>query len=188
MQNIGEEIVGAYLQHIKGCAFVQFNSPLLMEQGEIDVIGINLKDKLLYVCEVAIHLVTGLQYVDPKIKRPDNINRLTAKFRKDAKHAQIYFGDCEARYMLWSPIVKRPKLGGKNDQLRDVQKIQKDLRKEGITLELIINHQFHNCLLELRNIARKETRECKSPVLRLMQIEEYLQKHIAKIPMDCDSS
>ena len=185
MQNIGEEIVGAYLQHIKGCEFIQFNLPLLMRQGEIDVLGIDIKEKTLYVCEVAVH-VQGLQYV--KDRSPDNINRFTAKFRKNAEYAQSRFGNYNARYMLWSPIVRISGKSAKHNQMRDVLQIQKNLRKEGISVELIVNHQFHNCLLELRNIARKETRECKSPVLRLMQIEEYLQKHIAKIPMDCDSS
>jgi hypothetical protein len=41
-------------------------------QGEIDVIGISLANRTVYACEVAVHLVTGLQYV--KDSRPDNVS------------------------------------------------------------------------------------------------------------------
>ena len=36
-------------------------------------------------------------------------------------------------------------------------------------------------LKQLREYAAKETKELKSPILRLMQIEEKLAKHVAKI-------
>ena len=36
-------------------------------------------------------------------------------------------------------------------------------------------------LAELRKYGRHSTKELKSPVLRLMQVEEYLKKHIGKI-------
>lgn len=57
--NIGEEIVAAYLQYVKHCEFIQQNLFTPDVQGEIDVVGINLEPKEIYVCEVAIHLTTG---------------------------------------------------------------------------------------------------------------------------------
>ena len=63
MQTPGEELVGEYLRHIHGCEFVQYNLQTPDVQGQIDVIAINISERLLYVCEVAIHLVTGLLYV-----------------------------------------------------------------------------------------------------------------------------
>ena len=39
--NIGEELVAAYLQHIKGCAFTQQNLRTPDVQGEIDVTGMD---------------------------------------------------------------------------------------------------------------------------------------------------
>jgi Holliday junction resolvase-like predicted endonuclease len=51
--NIGEEIVMAYLQYIKGCEFIQSNLYTPDVQGEIDVIGIDIDNKKIYVCEVA---------------------------------------------------------------------------------------------------------------------------------------
>src|SRR4029453_5592945 len=75
--NIGEEICGEWLRHMKGCDFVQYNVRTTPVQGEIDVVGINLEKHAVYACEVAVHLVTGLQYV--KANQPDNVSRLTAK-------------------------------------------------------------------------------------------------------------
>jgi Holliday junction resolvase-like predicted endonuclease len=79
--NIGEEIVAAYLQYIKHCEFIQQNLYTPDIQGEIDVVGINLEAKEIYVCEVAIHLTTGLTYV--KDRKTNNVGKLTEKFSKD---------------------------------------------------------------------------------------------------------
>jgi len=61
MINLGEELVAAYLENIKGCEFIQQNLYTPDVQGEIDVVGIDLETKSIYVCEVAIHLTTGLR-------------------------------------------------------------------------------------------------------------------------------
>ena len=62
--NIGEEICGSYLKYIKKCDFVDYNINTTgsVGQGEIDVIGIDQSKKIVYVCEVAVHIATGLQY------------------------------------------------------------------------------------------------------------------------------
>ena len=99
--NLGEEIVAAYLQYIKGCEFIQQNLYTPDVQGEIDVVGIDLETKTIYVCEVAIHLATGLYYV------PSNVIKLTEKFSKDIEYANKYFPDYTRQFMLWSPIVRK---------------------------------------------------------------------------------
>jgi len=45
MQNIGEEIVGDWLKLCCGCEFVEYNLQTPDTQGEIDVVGINVKKK-----------------------------------------------------------------------------------------------------------------------------------------------
>jgi hypothetical protein len=60
MQNLGEEIAGEYLKVIKGCEFIEYNLYTPDVQGKIDVVGIDVvgidvKNKKLYVCEVATH-------------------------------------------------------------------------------------------------------------------------------------
>jgi hypothetical protein len=177
MQNIGEEIAGEYLKFVKGCEFIEYNLYTPDVQGEIDVIGINMKERSVYICEVAIHLITGLQYT--RNKAPDNVNRFLNKFRKNIPYAERYFAEYKKHFMLWSPIVKNPGIKAKHNQTNDVLEIQSQLRQEfSYDLELVINEHYQSAIDQLRAIAGKETKELKSPVLRMLQIEEKLKKHI----------
>lgn len=177
--NLGEELVAAYLEHIKGCEFVQKNLYTPDVQGEIDVVGIDLERKALYVCEVAIHLQTGLQYV--KERKPNNVAKITDKFSKDIDYANKYFPDYEKHFMLWTPVIKKTKKTTKHSQERDLAEIENNiLSKFGVDIEFIINEEFLSCLDELREYAGRETKALQSPVLRLLQIEEHLKKHIQK--------
>jgi hypothetical protein len=178
--NVGEEIVAAYLQYIKNCEFIQQNLYTPNVQGEIDVVGINLKTKELYVCEVAIHLTTGLRYV--KDRQPNNVQKLTEKLSKDIEYGKKYFPSHKKHFMLWSPVVKSSREGAKHDQIKDIQKIQDNIRrKHDIEIEFIINEKFAKCLSELKTYAADKTEELKSVVLRFMQVEAYLDKHLRKI-------
>ena len=182
MQNPGEEIAGEYLKIILGCDFVEYNLYTPDVQGEIDVVGINAKEKVVYICEVATPLVTGLMYVSNK--KPDNVNRFVKKFRKNIKYANKYFSDYEKHYMLWSPIVKNSGPNAKTNQLKDIKEIQRIFKVESnVDIEPVINHKYKQCLNELRAYAAKETKELKSPIMRLMQIEEKLSKHISRLDM-----
>ncbi len=173
-QNIGEEIAGLYLQLEHKCAFVQYNLYTPDVQGEIDVIAINFTDKIVYICEVAVHLVTGLQYAD-------NYERLVKKFKKDIDYAQKAYPEYERVYMLWSPIVKKAGSNAKHNQLKAVEQVRDHLRTtRGIEIQLIINEAYEKCLERLRDYAAKETKELKSLVLRLFQIEEFLDRHLQK--------
>lgn len=180
MQNPGEEIVGEYLKCFLGCDFIEYNLYTPDVQGEIDVVGINPKNKIVYVCEVATHLVTGLMYV--KNGQSDNVGRFTKKFQKNIQYANKYFEGYEKHFMLWSPIVKNQRADAKNNQTKDIEEIQQNLREEfGVEIIPIINQEYLNCLSQLRKYAAKETKELKSPILRLMQIEEKLAKHISTL-------
>lgn len=180
MQNLGEEIAGEYLKVVKNCEFIEYNLHTPDVQGEIDVVGIDIQNKQLYVCEVATHLVTGLQYVSNAT--PDNVDRFLKKFRKNIPYAQEYFPDFEKHFMLWSPIVKNQGVNAQHNQLNDVHEIKIRLKEEfSYDLELIINHKYNECLKKLREYAQQETKELKSPVLRLMQIEEKLSKHLTRL-------
>ncbi len=182
MQNPGEEIVGEYLKLFLKCDFITYNLYTPDVQGEIDVVGINPKDKIVYICEVATHLVTGIQYV--KNQQPENVERFTKKFRKNIQYANKYFEGYEKHFMLWSPIVKNQGPRSKHNQIRDIEDIRKNIRQEfEVELEPVINQDYQNCLAQLRQYAAKETKELKSPILRLMQIEEKLAKHTAKLQL-----
>ena len=149
-------------------------------QGEIDVVGISLKDKKVYVCEVAIHWTTGLQYV--KAKRPNTINKLTEKFSRDIEYANKYFADYDKHFMLWSPVVKRRKDDSQYDQLVHLNAIDANIEGSyGVSIEFVVNERFLACINEMRAYAKTKTEDLKCPVMRLLQIEEHLSKHIGRL-------
>ena len=177
MTNTGEEIVAAYLEYIKHCDFIQKNLYTPDVQGEIDVVGINLNKKRIYACEVAIHLITGLQYT--KNNQPNNVDKLVEKFSKDIEYINKYFPEYEKHFMLWSPIVRDQKPGAKHNQMRDISKIVGTIKmKYNVKLEVVINNNFNTCLNKLREYAKGETKNLQSPIMRYLQIEEYLKKRI----------
>lgn len=179
MINVGEQLVASYLQYIRGCEFIQTNVYTVDTQGEIDVVGINLKERKVYVAEVAIHLTLGLQYV--KDKRPNNVAKLTEKFSRDIEYAEKYFADYDRHYMLWSPIVKGGGKAAQYNQIAHIADIGTNIKaKYGVDVEFVVNDRFQQCLAEMRAYARAESAELKCPVMRMMQIEEWLSKHVSK--------
>jgi hypothetical protein len=167
------------LRYSRDCEFTQLNLYTVDSQGEIDVVGIDLERRQLFVCEVAIHLATGLQYV--KNKRPNNISKLTQKFSRDIEYANRFFPEYEKHFMLWSPIVKTSRPKSIHNQMDHVAQIVENIQAEyGVHLELIINDRFEACLEEMRAYASGQTAELKCPVMRLFQIEAQLKKHLAK--------
>ncbi len=81
--------------------------------------------------------------------------------------------------MLWSPIVRDPRPGAKHNQMRDISEIVETIKvKYNVELEVVINDVFNTCLNELREYAKGETKNLQSSVMRYLQIEEYLKKHI----------
>ena len=178
--NIGEELVAAYLQHIKGCDFTQQNLYTSDVQGEIDVVGIRLAPpKTIYVCEVAIHLATGLLYT--KGSRPNNVKKLSEKFSRNIEFAEKYFPDYQKHFMLWSPVVKQAKPDARLDQQRDIDEIASIIQKRySVEIEMVVNEDFQMRFDELRQYAQGKSEELKNPVLRLFQIEEALKRHLAK--------
>ena len=179
MPNVGEQLVSSYLRYIRNCDFIQTNLYTIESQGEIDVVGLNLAERRVYVCEIAIHLTTGLQYV--KDRRPNNVQKLTDKFSRDIEYVRNYLNQYEPHFMLWSPIVKNTKGKPEYNQIRHLNAIKENINaRYGIELECIVNERFNQCLEELRRFAAAQTRELQCPLTRLMQIEEYLNKHIEK--------
>jgi hypothetical protein len=146
-------------------------------QGEIDVVGIDLDNRKLYVCEVAIHLSTGLQYT--KDKRPNNINKLTEKLTRDIEYARKYFKDYDTEFMLWSPIVKLRKDSPVYSQVGHLESVaQAILKSHSVEVTFVINERFQKYLLEMREFAARQSAELKCPIMRLFQVKEQLKKHV----------
>jgi len=183
MENTGEHLVGQYLKEILQCDFVEYNLQIKKVQGEIDVVGINTSKRKVYVCEVATHLPTGLQYT--KKSQPDNVDRLMKKFRKDIEYAEI-FKDYVKIFMFWTPIVKDTKEGSKHNQLKDLNEIKERIKAEkSIDLQLIYGKKYYDCIQELRDISKNQTKNMFSPIMRFMQIEEALKKNLKKEIDEC---
>jgi hypothetical protein len=144
------------------------------------VVGINTAIKTVYLCEVATHLETGLQYV--KERRPNNIERFIKKFEKDIEYANRYFSEFNKVFMLWSPIVRTAKERSLYNQINHIREIQKILKEKfAIDLVIMINEDFMKCIEALRKVALKRTDEIKTPILRFLQIGEKLKIHISRI-------
>ena len=110
------------------------------------------------------------------------MTKLTEKLSKDIEYANKYFPDYKKHFLLWSPIVKYSGIDTKHDQMRDVREIRDKIKsKYHIEIEFVMNEKFSACLEELRKYAAEETKELESIILRYMQIESYLDKHLKKI-------
>ena len=84
--------------------------------------------------------------------------------------------------MLWSPIVKDSKGKPENNQMLRLEEIKAKIKEQHeIDIECVVNQEFQECLAELRDYAKKETKALQCPVLRLMQIEESLNVHVTKL-------
>jgi hypothetical protein len=175
MEEPGEHLVGQYLKYIKDCDFVEYNLKTKLKQGEIDVVGINSSQSKVYICEVVTHLTgVGLQYV--KDKRPDNVGRLTSKFRKDIEYGITNFRDFERIYMLWTPLAKDTGTMAKSNPFKDIREVKEKIKLElGIDLILFVNEDYMTAVSELRRFASKTSYAMKSPIMRYLQIEETLK-------------
>lgn len=144
------------------------------------MVGITLVKRTVYACEVAVHLVTGLQYV--KANQPDNVSRLTAKLRKDIAYLRKAFPQYQHVLMLWAPVVRNQASGAKHNHLRDLRDIIVALAQDpGVEVVPIINQDFQGVLDELRSHARGDTKEMASAVMRFLQVEERLTLHLRKV-------
>jgi hypothetical protein len=187
MENPGERLVGDYLRYIKNCDFVDFNVYTKKTQGEIDVVAANLSEKTAYICEVVTHLTVGIQYV--RNARPDTSDRLIKKFIKDIEYGKQAFQDYDVRYMLWSPVVKHSKGKPEYNQFAHLKRMEEEVRsKTDVNVELVINEKYVDAIDALRHFARNQTKELKSPVMRILQIEEWARKNVGKTHPDQDSS
>lgn len=157
----GEQIVGCYLQKIELCDFVSYNiRPPGGGRGslsELDVIGMRLRDKRVFLCEVAIHL-NGFNY--GKGSQQD-IQRVINKYDVQRDYAANHLKDFTPEFMLWSPFF--PSSGKVYDAVNSLNGLQ-----------LVANDDFKECLNKLRSLAASETHDSGNDFFRLLQITERI--------------
>ncbi|MEO0074488.1 MAG: hypothetical protein ABIK31_00050 [candidate division WOR-3 bacterium] len=103
--DIGEYIVGAYLKIIKKCDFVDYNvrPPGGGVKGldEIDVIGLDFRNKIAYLCEVTTH-IRGVLYNNNKT----TVDKIKRKHKKQIEYARKHLAYFQNHiFMFWSPVV-----------------------------------------------------------------------------------
>jgi hypothetical protein len=54
--DIGEFLIGAYLEHVRSCDVISYDHALSGEQGDIDVLGLNLNSQQAFAVEVKTHI------------------------------------------------------------------------------------------------------------------------------------
>ncbi len=158
---MGEYVVGAWLREVAGCDFVDYNvrPPVGGSEGqsEFDVVGFHFGDRVAYLCKVATHL-DGINYGS----YAETLDRVTKKHGRQREYAGRYLGDFARRhFMLWSPRVPVGKL------MRGLDEID--------GLELVVNETYAERVEELRERARRTTRETGNPFYRVLQILEHLR-------------
>ena len=160
--DIGEYAVGAYLKIIKECDFVDYNvrppGGGLEGLNELDVVGLDFKNKIAYLCEVTTH-IRGLLYKDNRT----TVERIKTKYEKQKEYANKHLSDFPNRYfMFWSPVVPKGY-------------ITIELEKIG-GLELIINEKYTQCINELRKKAKELTHDVGNPFFRMLQVLEHMRR------------
>lgn len=161
---MGEYAVGAYLKILSGCDFVDYNVRRpgggLAGLGELDVIGLDFKRKIAYLCEVTTHII-GLLYKD-NITTIERIKQKYQKQQKQQSYAKDYLKDFPTcSFMFWSPRVPKGYL------TENLTKIK--------GLELIINEEYTQRIRQLRHKARELTNDIGNPFFRALQILEHLR-------------
>lgn len=161
LTDIGEYIVGAYLQIMDECDVVDYNVRFpgggLQGLSELDVIGLSFKQNTAYICEVTTH-IRGVLYKNNK----ETVARIKKKHAMQKKYADKYLMNFKnKRFMFWSPVVPR---GYITDNLSKIA-----------ALELIINGEYKKRIEELRDKASKTTHDARNPFFRMLQIMEHLR-------------
>ena len=159
LTDVGEFIVGAHLQLIEECDFIDYNvrppGGGLKGLGELDVVGLNFKSNTAYLCEVTTH-IRGVLYKNNQ----ETINRIKKKHERQIEYANKYLKNFKNhRFMFWSPVVP---IGYITDHLQEI---------EG--LELVINGEYKKRIEQLRLLARNTTHDARNPFFRMLQIMEH---------------
>lgn len=160
LTDIGEYIVGASLQIVEECDFIDYNvrPPGGGARGmeELDVVGLNFKTSTAFLCEASTHL-GGLHYGHGNKHTFETIKK---KFTRQQAYAEDFLKNFKRhRFMLWSPYVPHGYLTANLETLAG--------------LELVINAEYKRRVEQLRILARAQTGDARNPFFRMLQILEH---------------
>jgi hypothetical protein len=161
LTDVGEYLVGAYLQLVDGCDFVQYNVRPphggLEGLNELDVVGFNFASKTAYLCEVTTH-IRGLLYGT----NSETVQKLKDKHERQKAYAVKYLTNFDKLiFQFWSPVVP---VGAITSGLSEFKELQ-----------LVVNDEYTRRVKKLQELARSTTYDARNPVFRLLQILAHLR-------------
>ena len=162
LTDIGEFIVGAYLQLIEECDFIDYNvrppGGGLKGLGELDVVGLNFNSNTAYLCEVTTH-IRGVLYKNNR----ETVSRIKRKNERQKEYSRIYLTNFKNhKFMFWSPVVP---VGYITEHLEGIE-----------DLEFVINGEYKKRIEQLRLLARNTTHDARNPFFRMLQIIEHMRE------------
>lgn len=164
MPEMGENLVGCYLKLVLGCEIVVYNQRI-SRQGEVDVMGIDLDKKIIYLCEVTTHIL-GVGYGK---SYQDSIKKIRNKFTRDIKYSKNILKEFKKVFMYWAPNVS-------SGIVKLLESYKKELLKKNIDFRLVINKEYSEYVGQLEKLARKDAQNRGEPFYRALQILGHLRK------------
>jgi hypothetical protein len=157
--DMGESLVGAYLRYLAKCDFVVYGTQT-EKQGEIDVIGFQVEQRRVWMCEVATHL-DGLQY------RGGTLAKARQKVERAVAFGDLMFPGQQRRFEWWSPKAGPSLLEG-------LEELATELTTEDTAVEFIVNASYAERVCALLAEAEKGTKATPEPFFRSLQILTHL--------------
>lgn len=158
---MGEYLVGAYLQAVEKCHVVAYNvrppESGLEGLGEFDVVAFDFQRNICYLGEIVTHIL-GLSYRDDET----TVKRLFDKHQRQRDYSEKHLlPRFESRFQLWSPVVS--------------EKLLKKILSANIGYELIVNDEYTRRIRLLQKEAEK-SHDIGNPAFRLLQIISHMRE------------
>jgi hypothetical protein len=162
LPDVGVYLVGAYLEFCCECDVISYDHALVGEQGDIDVLGLDLKNERAFVAEAKMHLRgMGGYGGQPGPKVRDQITR----GQTFLKHA---LPEWDHNYSVWSPHVT-PKI---------LAQVRLALAEPGVPdVDLVVNDAFAARLGELSRLAAHDDKYRTNSGFRLLQLLARSARH-----------
>jgi hypothetical protein len=162
MPDVGVYLVGAYMEFCCGCDVVSYDHALVGEQGDIDVLGLDLANHRAFVAEAKIHLSGMGGYggqPGPKVRE---------QIIRGKSFLDRVLPDWSHEYSVWSPHVT-PSI---------LSQVSRALDGPGVPpVELIFNETFAARLNELTRLAARDNRFQTNAGFRLLQVLARSTRH-----------
>jgi hypothetical protein len=160
--DIGEYLVGAYIEGFCGCDIISYDHALLGEQGDIDVLGLDVRGQRAFAAEVKTHL-NGLGGYG---------GNPGAKLREQVIRAQRFLQgslpDWSYSYSIWSPHVTPAMLSQVGTAFND---------RRLPPVDLVFNEEFAKRVNEVSVRAATDRRYRANPAYRLLQVLSRSARH-----------